>query len=133
MGVAYYPSFERAIAGFDPATAVNGKPVARVIERLDKICKRLRVTPLTDFYSESVEEAFAKIGEEVPEGMKEQPICWSEPSAGLRTVEGLIAYLEAHDEALPDAPGVIEDLEGLQQVLQKAQKHRTRFRLRIDI
>jgi hypothetical protein len=133
MGAAYYPSFEREIDGFDPSVAISGKPIARAMSQLDEICKRLGAAPLLDFYSESTEEAFKKIGEPVPQGLRASPVSWSEPEKGIRTVTSLIEYLEAHPDELPNTPTLKEDLEGLREVLTKAQKHGTRFRLRIDI
>jgi hypothetical protein len=71
MGIAYYPSFEKKIPGFEPATAVSGKTVARAIEQLDEICKRVGVKPMGSFLSESLEKSFALTGEDVPAGMVE--------------------------------------------------------------
>jgi hypothetical protein len=133
MGVAYYPVFERKIDGYNPSVLVNGKPIARAMARLEEICKRLGITPLMGFYSESNEEVFAKIGEPVPPGMREDPVRWSEPEQGLRTVVGLMDYLRDYPAELPDAARIREDLEGFRQVFLKAQEHQTRFRLRIDI
>jgi len=133
MGVAYYPSFERQIPGFDPSTAVSGKSTARSMKQLDGICVRLGMASLMSFYSESNEEAFGKIGEPVPPGMQDDPIQWSEPAEGLRTVVGLIEYLRTHAGELPDTARIQEDLEDFRKVLIKAQEHGTRFRLRIDV
>ncbi|HMD53793.1 MAG TPA: hypothetical protein VKJ65_04505 [Phycisphaerae bacterium] len=133
MGVAYFPEFERQVTGFDPSAAVCGKSLARAIKRLDEICKHLGTAPLFIFYSESNEEAFKTIGKPVPPGLQDNPIHWSEPEQGLQTIVSLIKYLHDHPAELPDAPSILEDLESLRQVLLKAQEHRTRFRLRIDI
>jgi hypothetical protein len=133
MGVAYYPSFERKIEGFDLATAVNGKPIARAMDRLDEIAKGLGITALRTFHSESKEEFFSKIGESVPPGLPDHPVQWSEPEHGIRTLVALIKHLRDHPDELPNAARVCEDLESFRQVLLKAQEHETRFRLCIDI
>jgi len=129
MGVAYYPAFENDVAGYEPSTAISGKALARAMDELDAICGELGVRTLMSFYSESNAEAFAKIGEPVPPGMKEDPIQWSEPADGLRTIEALLEC----DKIGNFKDGVIADLESLQEILQVAIKHSTRFRLRIDV
>jgi hypothetical protein len=129
MGTAYYPSFERDIPGYDPATAMSGKAIGRAMKELDAICNRLSVTPLSSFYSESNAEVFKKIGEPVPAGLKDNPIKWSEPIDALRTIDAL---LEWHRTNAAE-PQVIQDLQNLNQALLMAAEHATRFRLRIDL
>ena len=127
MGVAYYPEFEREIPGYDPSVAVSGKAVARAMDQLEAICKRLGLTPLLDFYSESNEEAFDKIGEEVPPDLRDEPIKWSEPELGLRTASGLIEHLTNHPDELPDVARVCEDLEAFRQVFKTARSTKAGF------
>lgn len=124
---------QRKIAGYEPATEVNGKPIARAIENLDAICDRLRVRSLSSYHSASLEETFDAIGEPVPDDLPERPIEWSEPNDGLRTVEALIEYVRSHPDDVPSAVAVEKDLERFQTVLQKAREFGTRFRIRIDI
>ena len=133
MGVAYYPAFECETPGFDPSTEIGGKPLAREMEDLGEICARLQVSDLMSFYSESLKESFDLIGEEVPEGMKEEPIKWTEPAEGLRTLDALIAYLTGHPAELQNSPRILEDLQSLRAILDKASELKTRFRLRLDM
>jgi hypothetical protein len=133
MGVAYYPELEQEIPGYDPCVEVSGKPLARAIDALDKICAELGVPRVLSFYSESTEEACAKIGAPVPPGMRKDPVRWSQPRDGLKTFSAIIAYLKDRPDQLKDSARVREDLEAFQKVLEKAQQHKTRFRLRIDI
>jgi len=133
MGLALYPSFEKNISGFNPVTALNGKPVAQAIGQLDKICTDLVEKPLSGFHSESLEEAFEKIGEPVPEDLPPQPIAWSEPSDGIKTISALIVYLNSNPKQVSNAQLVIADLEGFLKALIKASEHGTRFRLRYDV
>jgi hypothetical protein len=134
MGVALYPEFEKNIPGYNPSTAISGKTLARSVDggkgEIERLCHRLGVRSIFDFYSESNEEAFAKLGEPVPPGLPpEEPLKWSEPAEGLRTVEALLACpdLEA------TSPRVSEDLRHFRDILLKASEHGTRFRLRIDM
>ena len=134
MGTAYYPSFERQIEGYDPCVEVSGKPIARSIELLDEICDRIGQKTLTSFYSESNAEAYELLGEEPPDDMPEgEPIHWTDPADGLRTVSALSDYLRLHPDALPNTAAVMDDLKSFRTVFSKALEHGTRFRLRIDI
>ena len=76
MGAAYYPVFEKQVKGFDPATAVSGKSLAKVMEVLDECARQIGVQPLSGFYSESVEESCGMIGEEVPADVQTTPLQW---------------------------------------------------------
>lgn len=134
MGVALYPEFEKSIPGYDPSTAISGKALAHAVGggrgEIEQMCHRLGVVPIFGFYSESNEEAFAKLGEPVPAGLPpEEPLKWSDAAEGLRTVEALLACPEL--EAMP--PHVSEDLRNFRAILFKAAEHGTRFRLRIDM
>jgi hypothetical protein len=133
MGVAYYPSFEHETPGYDPSLEIGGKSLARAMDDLGKICKQLGERDLMSFYSESVEEAFGHIGEPVPAHMAEQPIEWSEPTEGLRTIGALIIYLTSHPTELTDTQRILVDLRSFQAILNKAVEYKTRFRLRIDV
>ena len=145
MGAAYYPVLHPAIPGFQPELVVSGKATARAMPVLDEISAQLGVRALSDYYSESVEEAFAKIGEPVPPGMKDEPIKWSYPADGLETVRALANHLRSngsHDLEITDSTGrtrtvsaeaIASDLEALASVLTKAVEQKCSFRLRTDI
>jgi hypothetical protein len=134
MGTAYYPSFEHPIEGYNPAVEVSGKPIARSMELLDEICDRIGQKTLTSFYSESNAEAYELLGEEPPEDMPAgEPLHWTDPAEGLRTVAALTDYLRLHPDALPNTAAVLDDLKAFRTVFSTALEHGTRFRLRIDI
>ena len=134
MGTAYYPSFEHPVEGYEPAVEVSGKLVARSIELLDEICDRIGQKTLTSFYSESNAEAYELIGEEPPDDMPAgEPVHWSDPADGLRTVAALGDYLRTHPDAVPESEAVISDLKAFRTIFSTALAHGTRFRLRIDI
>ena len=48
MGAAYYPVFEKQVKGFDPATAVSGKSLAKVMEVLDECARQIGVQIVQD-------------------------------------------------------------------------------------
>jgi hypothetical protein len=134
MGIALYPEFEKDIPKYDPSTAMSGKALARAVGggqgMLELMCRRLGVVPIFDFYSESHEEAFAKIGEPVPPDLPpDEPLKWSDPAEGLRTVGALLACPDGE----PVPPDVLEDLDDFRAILLTALEHGTRFRLRIDM
>ena len=134
MGTAYYPTLEHPIEGYDPCVEVSGKPIAGSIELLDEICDRIGQKTLTSFYSESNAEAYELIGEEPPDDMPVgEPVHWTDPADGLRTVAALSDYLRAHPHAVRNSEAVIADLKAFRTVFSTALAHGTRFRLRIDI
>jgi hypothetical protein len=145
MGVYYYPVFDRKVDSLPTELCVDGKAIARAMPLLDRWAKELGVRDMMSFYSESNEESFASIGEEVPPGLKETPIEWTEPGDGLRTVR---AYLEragtVSDRTLrfADSKGrkvelelehLLADLQALERELVHAKSRGCRFRLRISI
>jgi len=100
---------------------------------------------LEDFHSESVQESFDKIGEPVPEGMKKEPVKWSEPADGVATIRGLLARVgeelgpdvsfkneQGRDQTVSVAR-LTEDLQAMDAVLEVAATRGSKFRLRIDI
>lgn len=129
MGTAFYPSFDHVIEGYEPATALDGKALGRHVETLDAACPRLGVLPLLSFYSESIEEAFEKIGEPVPQDIPCRPIKWTDPVEGIRTIDALLN----DEESVVDDAAVKRDLEELKQALLVAKKHGLQFRLCADI
>jgi hypothetical protein len=126
MGLAYYPSFEKKIKGYEPATEVSGKGIAKSIEKLDTICKKLKVPSLSSFQSQSMEESYD--ADDLPPGFKPTPIVFTDPAVGISTIDALLKYFES-----PRSPaGPVDDLEDLKKALKVAAKHKTRFRLIID-
>ena len=131
MGAAFYPVLEHPIDGCKPELAVSGKALSRNTEAVERLCQKFGLKSLMDFYSESAEETAALIGED-PEYFDDfPPLQWFDPADGLRTVQTLIKNLASNNE--PSVPGLIQDLQSLENVFLKAQQAKTRFRLRADI
>ncbi|HEY2586841.1 MAG TPA: hypothetical protein VGI81_13940 [Tepidisphaeraceae bacterium] len=145
MGVAFYPVLNPAIVDYQPHLLVNGKAIAKAMPLLESWAKEVGVRPLYDFYSESTEEVFAKIGEPVPPGTKDEPIKWAEPDDGIKTVRAMLERLRSEPGpalSVTDERGrersvsveqLIRDLEAFESVFRRASDHGSKFRLRIDI
>ncbi|HEY7117102.1 MAG TPA: hypothetical protein VH475_10970 [Tepidisphaeraceae bacterium] len=70
------------------------------MEVLDRCAAEAGVRPLSEFFSESPEESFESIGEDVPEGMEGSDVQWFAAEEGLASIRGLAQYVSAH-------PGVL--------------------------
>ena len=130
MPSSYYPTLEHPIENYTPQ--VTGQSIARSIEQLDEICLRIAQKPLSSFYSESNREAYEMLDQEPPEDLEEgDPVQWSDPADGLRTVSALSDYIRSHPQELPDPESLQQDLRSFRTVFSNALAHATRFRLRI--
>lgn len=147
MGVAFYPVLNPAVPDYQPEIVVGGKAIAQAMPLLESWARDLAVRPLYDFYSESLEETYAHIGDAVPDEFKDQeePIKWSAPADGMKTVRALVDRLRAESgpeirftdnrgrETTIEIGRLIRDLESLEQVLRVASERGSRFRIRIDV
>jgi len=133
MGVAYYPILEKKIPGYEPATAISGKALAKAMEVLDRCAVEAGVRPLSEFFSESASESFESIGEDTPEGLKESDVQWFSPEDGLAAIRGLSEYISAHPGILQQSSSsggpekkkttqeILADLEALSAKLASAR------------
>lgn len=144
MGVAFYPELDPPIEGYSPDLMVNGKAIANAMELLDQWARELGVREMMSFYSESHEESFGHIGEDVPPDMDECSIEWSDPNEGLATVRPLLQRVrslteevlstgEREHRRVVKVSSLLSDLAALEGVLVTAIEHGRRFRLRIDL
>jgi len=124
--MALYISLQKKIEGFDES--VDGKGVARAEAALDKIARKLGVTPLMDFFSASAEE-MKDFDVDIPDA---PPATFFDGNAGLRTVQALRAYLEQHPKELKDGAWVLDDLKEFERVLSKAAEHCVGWHLCVD-
>ena len=132
MGVAYYLVFERP-ASFD--TFVDGKALAGAEVALEKLCKKLKVRPLSHFAYVSDEEFGDLLGDEdSPLGSDSaEESKWFDPTELLETVQALIGSLQANQKSVPNSPAVLADLRQYEAVISKAREAGLRFRISIDI
>jgi hypothetical protein len=130
MGVGIYPIFDPSLPGDNYDT--DGKSLARVYERLDRLAVANGLKPLSAFGD----------NRPVPEGFDGDPDTlaevlgpwdeWFPITEGIQTVEGLIRMLQSDRELarrvrLPE--DVLAELEELRRCLRAAESKRTRFRL----
>ena len=125
MGSALYIALENKIPGLD--TIIDGKMLSRTEKQIAKVAKRLGVRPLMDFFSTSADEASDLLGEAVA-GIEIPAAQWFSAEEGLKTVDALLAEIDASPELEPAK----DDLLGCQRVLREAQKHDVRWHLAID-
>jgi hypothetical protein len=133
MGSAIYAEFESKVPGYDPSTEISGKGLAQAMDALGELARSLGVREPWDFYSESNEEAFEKLGEELPEDMEKDGATWFDPTEGLKSVRSLLTKLRDDPKNIEGAAFAMSDLEALRKILEIAEKHGVKFRLRIDI
>jgi hypothetical protein len=135
MGTALYPVLEKKIEGFDPSVEVSGRALARHSDMIDATCKELGIKTLWDFYDESPEEVEAHLAEpltaELEETLRKETLKWSDASEGIAVIQALRTQLAQNPT--PHAQAVIEDLNALERVLDRAAQENTRFRLAIDM
>jgi len=125
MGVALYIALEKEIPGVD--TMIGGKRLSRSERHLAKAAKRLGVRPLTEFFSADADEISDLLGEDAA-GIEIPPAQWFSAEEGLKTVDALLAEVEASAQ-LRTAK---DDLLGCQRVLREAQKQGVRWHLAVD-
>jgi hypothetical protein len=137
MGAALYIVLEKDVPGLDPF--VNGKALSASEKRLDALAKKLRVSPLMDFFSINPGDALDFIEEEAEatgEAVGELPLMaaeqWFEAAEGLRTVRALRAHLSANPTALRNTNAVMSDLDEFATVLDKASSQKVRWHLAVD-
>jgi hypothetical protein len=149
MSVAMFIAIESENPGFN--TFVNGKFLARNQEKLDALAKRLKITPLTQFFSASdadrefLKEQIANLTEIAdPKDERSQAALkklrkelrsaetWFKAADGLKTVGALLEALRAKPEQLDRQDGVISDLEEFVRVLTAAKTRKLRWHLSWD-
>ena len=157
MGVALYIVSEKHIEGI--ATAINGKCLSQASEALDVLANQLGVKALMDFASQSVEDYYDVLGvpeecfdeetgtynraavekwRQEEEGDDYVPLpedadaTWFEPTDGLVTVRRLLAHLQTDPSGIPDADGVVQDLQDCERVLESLQESGIRWHLAVD-
>jgi hypothetical protein len=131
MSAALCIILERTIPGTD--TYVNGKSLAKNIDELGRMAKRLGVTPLMDFFSCSSEELSA-LAEEHSANLDKIKATheekWFAAEEGLRTVNALVGSLTK--SKLPHGDRLEDDLQEFVRVLELARTNGIRWHLAVD-
>lgn len=124
MGTSAFVSLERQIPDLPD---MDGKVLARDLDRLDELAAKLNLSSLCGFFGMSGHEMADLVGQNLGKELPEAK--WFAPAQGLAVVKGLLAHLRVND---PDN-GAIPDLLVMEQILRKAQDAGVRWRLAIDI
>jgi hypothetical protein len=131
MSAALYIILERTIPGAD--TYVNGKSLAKNIDELGRMAKRLGVTPLMDFFSCSSEELSA-LAEEHSANLDKIKATheekWFAAEEGLRTVNALLGSLVK--SKLAQVERIEADLQEFVRVLELAKSKGIKWHLSVD-
>lgn len=142
MSTRIYPVLEHTIGG-PTESEKSGIALARIIEAHPAL------VPLLDFYSADPMEIAVAVGmvspheEDGEDDLNEidfGPEEWFEPSAGLTAVRQALDTLRNDPQSIqrvlyaPDLhpKDVIADLEAIEQALQMALQHETRFHFALD-
>ena len=125
MAASLYIVVEGEDPGFD--SFVNGRALARNEDGLERLAKRLQVTPLLEFFSadENSMALLLEQGVASPEWACNLPQPqWYNPADGLLTVCALIEFLTANPAALgSDTQPVLMELREYERVLCKTLRH----------
>jgi len=125
---ALFCTFERDLPGVNYMD-FGGKGLSAAYEVLEAEAERQEVTQLWAFVDEW--ETLKDFGEPVPEEFQERR--WFPAEDGLRTVNALLAFVEAQPAAVPEHEAVLMDLQDLKRFLELGNEIRARFALIWDI
>lgn len=131
MGAAYYICVDRD--DLEVSSDVNGKALSRVADELDEICEELELQLLNDFFGMSGDEIEDLLDRDIDFPDEQREATWFDPDEGISYFSRLVEHLKSHPDAIDDAEAVIEDLEDLLKVLNKAKAAGARWHLAIDI
>lgn len=128
MGYALFVMLNHHIPGTE-GWDMDGKALARNIEKLDDVAKQLKLTSLGEMISVSEEYLGMLLDEEIENCVQEQ---WFNPAEGLATVDSLTNFVQKNSESFDQGPQLLEDLSKLKQYLSSAKQHNTLFHLTPD-
>ncbi len=134
MAASLYVVVEGEDPGFD--IFVNGHALARNEDALERLCSRLKGSPLLEFFSAD-ENSMAMLLEQGagnPEWAEHLPQPqWFEPASGLATVGALLDFLRASPAAVGSETGaVVSELREYERVLQKTAQRGLRWHLAVS-
>ncbi|MHC1682855.1 MAG: hypothetical protein AB6733_07900 [Clostridiaceae bacterium] len=127
MGVSYYIILEKESKEID--LDVCGKGIAKDIEKLDKIAKKIGVIPLSNFYSINEESMLDLLGEDI-ESIDLPPESWFDANHGLKTVQALLDYVQNNNLDLNK--NTIVDLMDFERILKAAVVENSKWYLAMD-
>jgi len=129
---SYYIVLEGPIPNFD--VYVNGNMLSKESDALERLAKKLGVTPLLNFFSIGPEELTSLVGDEGETveklGVKAPKEQWFNAEDGLATVRKLMSHLELLK--LDRSDQVLSNLKEFEKVLETAGQSGVRWHLAID-
>jgi hypothetical protein len=130
MGAAYYITLEREIEGFHSMT--DGKALIAASDKLEKVARKLQVTPLGGFVSAGAEELEDLLGEDAADVPDLPPKTWHPAKDGLKTVRALLDHVRRSPKDVKESDRVVADLEDLERILLKAEQENVKWHLSVD-
>ncbi len=135
MGNAYFVSVDE-----DPdlSADMDGKALADNADQLEDLAKSLGISSLEDFMAmdsdedEEESEDFEAEDDDEPAAFDPPDQSWFDPAEGLDVVTQLMDGVKENPEDFVDADGLLEDLENLSFILEKALDLGARWHLSID-
>ena len=128
MGATFSTVFECEAPPFDTLGS-DHRALIEQRERLDRLATINRLTSLLAFESYAPEDTEGLLDQETQ--AQQPPAEWFAPAAGLAAVDALWEYLESHPGVLPDQAEVMEDISGIGDELEAAQRAGVRFRFAV--
>lgn len=131
MGLGFVVVLEREVEGIDPR-GFDGRTLAEHRHSLDAVAHEMDLPGLGEFVAFSSTEA-----ETLAEDMKfdTPPVGsgrWFDCNKALEVVRSIRSYLRENPDEIDDLEPVLDGLEQLQALLERAEAAETRFRLSID-
>jgi hypothetical protein len=130
MAAGWSVILEGEVPGIAPA-AGSGKSLLYFQRQIDDLAKRLKLSPLSGFFSRSRADILAYLQdagvERDPESVPDEQ--WFDPADGLATVRGLLDSLREDPTSVPDPVKIIADLEQIESALVGAAESGVRFHL----
>jgi hypothetical protein len=134
MAACLYIVVEGEDPGFD--IFVNGHALARNEDTLERLARRLNVSPLLEFFSadENSMALLLEQGAGDPEWAQHLPQPqWFNAADGLVTVCALIEFLKKSPTAIgSETAGVLSELHEYERVLRKAFRRKLRWHVAVS-
>jgi hypothetical protein len=102
--------------------AKSGKALARETDRIDSAARRVGVSQLTSFLSESQAKLIAELELDGfdPTKMRLPPERWFAPEEGLKAIQAITAHVAANLNDFKQPNPILRDLKAAEAVLEAA-------------
>jgi hypothetical protein len=130
--MALFIVLERNIPGFD--TMMNGKYLSPALDKLDSLAVKLKVRPLSDFFSADplqVKE-FLEAEEIDDSDVPIPPLQQFAAEQGLDTVRALLHHIGSNPDSVPESDGVKIDLQDCERILSVAAANGVKWHMEVD-